>query len=98
MEAAGMEATTADGAIGTQDITDGTVAGDGGAAVTIRGGCFSRQSFQFRFLTLTMADTDMGRDTATVLGTVMEGDTERVISSLRYGVLRSPWIAGQYSG
>jgi hypothetical protein len=67
-EAAGMEDTTADGAIGTQDIIVGTADGAGGAAVGTLGGLFRCQSLT---LILTTADTDMGRDMATVQATVM---------------------------
>ena len=97
-EVAGMVATTADGATGTLAIIVGTAAGDGGVAVLTRGGCFSLQSFQSRFRIRTTEGTDMGRDTATVLGTVTEGGTDRVISSLRHVVLRSPGIARQCPG
>ena len=75
-EVAGMVATTADGATGTLAIIVGTAAGDGGVAVLTRGGCFCRQSFRFQFRTHLTADTDTGRDTATVQGTVTEEDTD----------------------
>jgi hypothetical protein len=102
--AAGTVVTTEDGVTGTQAIIVGTAAGDGGAAVLIHGGCFSRQSFQFRILTLTTADMAMGRDMDTVQVTATGRDmdteevTDRVISSLRHVVLRSPEIARQYPG
>ena len=56
------------------DITDTTVVGVGSPVDIIRGGCFSRRSCQYRFLTLTTVDTDMGRDTVTVQG--MGTDTD----------------------
>jgi hypothetical protein len=71
---AGMADTTADVAIGIQVITDGTAVGAGSLAGTIHGGCFSRQSFQSRFLTLTTADMD------TVQGTGMAEDTKQPLS------------------
>jgi hypothetical protein len=72
-----MEDTTADGAIGTQGITVGTAVGVGGQVGTIPGGCFSRRSFQSRFLILTTAGMGTGRATATVQGTGMAGDIEK---------------------
>jgi hypothetical protein len=58
----------------TPDITDGTAVGAGLLAGTIRGFC----RFPYRFLTLTTADTDMGRDMdmARVTGTVTEPGAE----------------------
>jgi hypothetical protein len=69
IEAAITEVDTTATVTGTPDITAGMAAGAGSLAGTIPGGCFSRRSFQYRFLTLTTADTDMdtvqgtGRDT-----------------------------------
>jgi hypothetical protein len=78
IEAVITEVDTTATAIGTPDITAGTVAGAGSLAGTILGGCFSRQSFLYRFLTLTTADTDMGKGTDTVqdTGTGTAEDTE----------------------
>jgi hypothetical protein len=81
-EVVGMVATTAGGAIGTLDTTDGTAAGDGGVAVLTRGGFSCRQSFQFHFRTQLTEDmatgrvTATGRDTGTVQGTGTEEDTD----------------------
>jgi hypothetical protein len=75
-EVVGMVATTADGAIGTLDTTDGTAAGDGGVAVLTRGGFSCRQSFQFQFRTQLTEDMATGRDTVTVQATGTEEDTD----------------------
>jgi hypothetical protein len=98
-EVVGMVATTADGAIGTLDTTDGTAAGDGGAAVLTLGGCFSRQSFRSHFLILTTADMATGRATATVQGTGMAGDTagdtEKRLNCDRYIGIAGPELGAK---
>ena len=76
MAGGGTVATTADIATGTQATTDGMADGAGSPVGTIHGGCFYRQSFQSRFLTLTTADTDMGRGMDTDQGTGTAEDTE----------------------
>ena len=60
IEAAIIEVATTATATGTPGITAGMVAGAGSLADTIRGGCFSRRSFQYRFL--THATVNMGTD------------------------------------
>jgi hypothetical protein len=88
-EVVGMVATTADGAIGTLDTTDGTAAGDGGVVVLTRGGFSCRQSFQFPTqLTEVMATV---RVTGTVqgTGTGTEEDTDFISEEVSQVALKS---------
>jgi hypothetical protein len=68
------EVGTTDTVTTTPDITDTTVVGVGSPVDTIRGGCFSRRSFQYRFLILTTADTDMVQDTGMDMDMDMDTD------------------------
>jgi hypothetical protein len=72
-----MVVTTADGAIGTLDTTDGTAAGDGGVAVLTRGGFSCRQLFQFPTqLTEVTATARVTAATVQGTGTGTEEDTD----------------------
>ena len=86
-EVVGMVATTADGAIGTLDTTEGTAAGGGGVVVLTRGGFSCRQSFQFPTqLTEVMATV---RVTATGRVTGTEEDTDFISEEVSQVALKS---------
>ena len=90
-EVVGMVATTADGAIGTLDTTDGTAAGDGGVVVLTLGGFSCRQSFLFQFLTQLTEVMATVRVTGTVqgTGTGTEEDTDFISEEVSQVALKS---------